>query len=451
MASSSEHAPLLPGSLRARLVSWLLGLLGWLLLALCIAGAASLLTWSATDPSIIRATGGATRNALGAVGANFADLTIRLFGLAAVFILLPPVFWGLQLITRRQLEDARLQLMLAAPAVLLLASAASALPTVGAWPLPYGLGGFLGDQTSRFLASLLGAAIPAYATAGASAACLAAGTVLLVASLGMSLRDVWLLCRTERPRFALVVGAWRWLARAGERAEPAYVRREPTFEMPPAPRADGRQSAFSVEPAFELEPPVRPPGNAGSRSSGKNVHLRRPIAPDREFDRATDAASEEMARRFAPPPARDEPSGPLSLGGGLGLFRRRWAQGGAQGGHAAGVGVGGRRRSAAGERQSERRPVWPGSVPAPAEEDMAESSTPAGLYSRREGDELYGRAVALVRAHRKVSTAHLQQSLGIRYMRAADLIDRMEREGIVGAPVQGTRPILRTPMRPRIV
>src|SRR5262245_29187242 len=121
MASSSEQAPVLPPSLRARLEAWLLGLLGWGLLAACVAVAASLLTWSAADPSLTRTTVGVTRNALGPIGASFADLAMRLFGLAAVFMVLPLVFWGLQLITRRQLEDARLQLMLASPAVLLLA------------------------------------------------------------------------------------------------------------------------------------------------------------------------------------------------------------------------------------------------------------------------------------------------------------------------------------------
>jgi DNA segregation ATPase FtsK/SpoIIIE-like protein len=159
---------------------------------------------------------------------------------------------------------------------------------------------------------------------------------------------------------------------------------------------------------------------------------------DPEFDRATDAASRAMARRFAPPPAREEPPGSA----GLGLFRRRWPQAGR-----ADEG----RAPAPGERQTERKPVWPGSVPVPAEADMTSHMVLAKPFSRREGDELYGRAVALVRAHRKVSAAHLQQSLGIRYMRAADLIDRMEREGIVGAPVHGTRPILGTASRPRIV
>jgi hypothetical protein len=415
-----------------------MGLLGWALLAVCLAAAASLLTWSAADPSLARAAGGVARNALGAVGANFADLAMRLLGLAAVFILLPPAFWALQLITRRHLEDARLQLMLVAPAVLLLASATSALPSVGAWPLPYGLGGFLGDQTLRFVGRLVMAATPAYAAPAAGILCALGGTMLLIASLGMSLRDVWVLCQVGRPRFGLAGRAWRRLTEAGERADLAHDRREPIFDPTPEPRPARRQSTFSVEPAFELNPPAPAGADPAPRPPGKSVHLRRPVARDSEFDRTTDVASQEMARRFAPPQARDEPTTP----GGLGLFRRRWPQSGGEGGHAAE-----HRPPVAGKPQPPRRPVWPGSVPTPAEEEA-----PAEARARGDRDELYGRAVALVRAHRKVSTTYLQQTLGIRYMRAADLIERMERDGIVGAPVQGTRAILGAPSsRPRIV
>ena len=428
MASSSEHAPLLPGSLRARLEAWLLGLLGWALLAACIAVAASLLTWSAADPSLTRTTSGVTRNALGAVGASFADLAMRLFGLAAVFMVLPLAFWGLQLITRRHLEDARLQAMLAPPAVLLIACAASALPSMGAWPLPYGLGGFLGDQTLRFLGKLLGAASPAYARPAAGILCLAAGAMLLIASLGMSLRDMWLLCRVGWPRAQVVASAWRRLARAGERTEPAYVRREPTFESADEARPGRRQPPFTVEPAFDFEPPVRRTADPAPAATRKGLHLRRPIEREPEFDHATDAASHEMARRFAPAGARGalrptRPGAVSSALGSVGRYRRAPSA---------------RRR---GERQPERRPVWPGSVPVPAGEDAA----PAQPDGRREEDVYYRRAVALVRAHGKVSTTDLRQTLRIRYLLAAHLIDRMEREGIVRA--HGARSIA----RPRIV
>jgi S-DNA-T family DNA segregation ATPase FtsK/SpoIIIE len=79
---------------------------------------------------------------------------------------------------------------------------------------------------------------------------------------------------------------------------------------------------------------------------------------------------------------------------------------------------------------------------------------PAGRFSPGPpaGDELYGRAVAVVRADRRASAEYLQQRLGIAYMRAADLIDRMEQEGIVGPPMHnGQRPILSSLPRARTV
>ena len=49
-------------------------------------------------------------------------------------------------------------------------------------------------------------------------------------------------------------------------------------------------------------------------------------------------------------------------------------------------------------------------------------------------DDLYERAVAIVRRERKASTSYLQRRLLVGYNRAADLMERMEREGIVSAP-----------------
>ncbi|MFN3743217.1 MAG: DNA translocase FtsK 4TM domain-containing protein [Hyphomicrobiaceae bacterium] len=60
-----------------------------------------------------------------------------------------------------------------------------------------------------------------------------------------------------------------------------------------------------------------------------------------------------------------------------------------------------------------------------------------------EADELFDRAVALVVREQRASTSFLQRRLAIGYNRAADLIERMEREGLVGpaSPV-GKRDIL---------
>ena len=66
-----------------------------------------------------------------------------------------------------------------------------------------------------------------------------------------------------------------------------------------------------------------------------------------------------------------------------------------------------------------------------------------GEGGRDSGDSLYDRAVALVLRDRKASTSYVQRRLSIGYNRAADLIERMEREGLISAPNHtGRREIL---------
>jgi S-DNA-T family DNA segregation ATPase FtsK/SpoIIIE len=58
-------------------------------------------------------------------------------------------------------------------------------------------------------------------------------------------------------------------------------------------------------------------------------------------------------------------------------------------------------------------------------------------------DDIYDRAVAVVMRDRKASTSYIQRRLGIGYNRAADLIERMERDGLIGpANATGKREIL---------
>jgi S-DNA-T family DNA segregation ATPase FtsK/SpoIIIE len=63
------------------------------------------------------------------------------------------------------------------------------------------------------------------------------------------------------------------------------------------------------------------------------------------------------------------------------------------------------------------------------EEDTVDASASTTLL---EGDDIYDRAVAVVRRERKASTSLLQRKLNIGYGRAARIIDRMEAEGIIG-------------------
>ncbi len=53
------------------------------------------------------------------------------------------------------------------------------------------------------------------------------------------------------------------------------------------------------------------------------------------------------------------------------------------------------------------------------------------------GDSLFDQAVAIVSNDRKASTSYIQRRLSIGYNRAADLIDRMEQEGMISEAGSG--------------
>ncbi len=68
-----------------------------------------------------------------------------------------------------------------------------------------------------------------------------------------------------------------------------------------------------------------------------------------------------------------------------------------------------------------------------------------GEFSNMEssGDDMYDQAVAIVLKERKASTSYIQRCLRIGYNRAANLIEKMEKEGVVSAPNHtGKREIL---------
>jgi hypothetical protein len=67
-------------------------------------------------------------------------------------------------------------------------------------------------------------------------------------------------------------------------------------------------------------------------------------------------------------------------------------------------------------------------------EDGEDSDTPPAEY-----DEKYDEAVEMAISKGKISTSMLQRHLGIGYNRAANIVETMEREGVVG-PADGARP-----------
>jgi S-DNA-T family DNA segregation ATPase FtsK/SpoIIIE len=67
------------------------------------------------------------------------------------------------------------------------------------------------------------------------------------------------------------------------------------------------------------------------------------------------------------------------------------------------------------------------------EEEEGGSGFEAMAGGLEESNDLYDQAVAVVLRDRKASTSYIQRRLSIGYNRAASLIERMEKEGVVGA------------------
>src|SRR5258708_16905198 len=153
-----ERLSFLPDAMRDALRRRLRELGGVALIVLAALLALALATWSVQDPSLNHATNSPVRNLLGVPGAIVADLLMQLLGVAALAFILPVAIWGWRLLTHRPLRRERIRLLFWITGVLLTAGCAAALPRSGAWPLPVGLGGVIGDWMLRLAALLSGGA-----------------------------------------------------------------------------------------------------------------------------------------------------------------------------------------------------------------------------------------------------------------------------------------------------
>ena len=76
------------------------------------------------------------------------------------------------------------------------------------------------------------------------------------------------------------------------------------------------------------------------------------------------------------------------------------------------------------------------------EEEAPPLASPGSMDAEEAGD-YYDRAVNIVLRDRRVSTSYIQRRLSVGYNKAASLIERMEKEGVIGAPNHsGKREIL---------
>ncbi|WFU72712.1 DNA translocase FtsK [Bradyrhizobium sp. CB2312] len=148
----------LPPSIREGLARRMRELTGLGMVALAGVASAALMTWSVQDPSLSHATSRPIRNILGYAGAIGADLAMQILGLGAIMLILTVAVWGWRMMTHRPFDREALRLGSWILCTVIAAGFVSCWPHGGAWPLPTGLGGVVGDALVRAPAVIFGPA-----------------------------------------------------------------------------------------------------------------------------------------------------------------------------------------------------------------------------------------------------------------------------------------------------
>ncbi len=255
-------------------------LAGLALGGLAVIVGASLVTYSAADPSFNSAGGAAPANLIGRPGAHGADLLLQWLGIGAALLPLILGAWAWALFSHRGLTRRLLRFALAPLAVLLTAVGCASLGLAD-WPAAAGAGGAAGGILLAQLGTL-GLGGTGMVTAAIGAVFLIAAALALAVALGVPWREwgvllrsvYWLLRQSvlgvlwltrwtsgcagarveredrsadeERPARA------RWLRR-GERAE-AKAKRGQRREPSLLPRATGEVEEPPAEPATVEKP-----------------------------------------------------------------------------------------------------------------------------------------------------------------------------------------------------
>jgi S-DNA-T family DNA segregation ATPase FtsK/SpoIIIE len=275
-----------------------LGGLALILLALMLAIA--LATWSVRDPSLSHATTSPVRNLLGVVGSTVADLSMQIFGLAALALILPIALWGWRLASHRPLSRERIRLVAWVPAIALVAAFAACLPRPASWPLPVGLGGVVGDAVLRGAAWLMGGSLGslAYVVIGATTAAL--GFAALAITCGFALH-----------------GAADELDATGEE-EPQEDEREDAPEAPAA--SDEKESRAAISLGFlvhgflSLKARLARLFSRGDGDTSRRIALSGRAEPSFGSDGSSDELDEEAEEEAPEPPKKK--AKPSRRGGG---------------------------------------------------------------------------------------------------------------------------------------
>ncbi|MCB1511808.1 MAG: DNA translocase FtsK 4TM domain-containing protein, partial [Hyphomicrobiaceae bacterium] len=284
---------LLPRTIEEMLASWMRRVIGFVVFAGVACVWLSLITWSVYDPSLSHSTSDAPRNALGIVGALMSDFVLQAVGLAAVFMLIPLMIGGLQLMLDESIRNLRSRLILLSIGVPALAASLAALPPPARWLLPYGYGGVIGNFLYELCAGIIGVIVPAGGGAAAGISLAILGSWALIGAMGLDRRQL----------FELVSLTGRSTSRAADFCLPSGASL-----LQSASRTVGLGGASSADAtAHRAEPPISRVEPALSLMTQPAVHQHGDGEEDgdiyRNFEEADPheiAINRQMAERFRP-------------------------------------------------------------------------------------------------------------------------------------------------------
>jgi S-DNA-T family DNA segregation ATPase FtsK/SpoIIIE len=252
-----KYDALLPERVEARLLGLSARTGGFLILASLAFAWASLLTWSANDPSLTNPGGADTGNTGGPIGAILSDILLQMLGFAAVVCLFAPMLWAIDLIRNERVYNFRTKGAFYSLSILLIAGAFSTLPVISGWPLHYSMGGILGDLTANFSSSLVSNfAAPPLAWTIAGLVLLAAGLASVAESVGADAKETaqaaWTQLRTGGS-----VEHWHLSMRSDRTAAPF----EPNPATPEAAEPTFDSTGYDVD---DGEPVAAEPGSVSN-------------------------------------------------------------------------------------------------------------------------------------------------------------------------------------------
>ena len=270
-------------------------LLGLTLLALGIAAALMLGSYSPDDPSWLSATDEPARNHLGRAGASIASPLVVIAGFAAWGLAVVLCVWGLRLVADTGADRAVNRLIFAPIAIALCAVYASTHVPPASWSHSFGLGGLFGDTVlGAFLGMLpvnaaLGLRVTAFASAIAavwmSAYVLGFTRTEVAAAARYGLRSLIMVYHSALRLLARgAVGTVRGAAAgsaymAGRRAARAAAAEE-AGSASEAIHGRGRPTPVLRTGAFREDPPVENPPRRGFLGRAKAFVTRSEPEPD---------------------------------------------------------------------------------------------------------------------------------------------------------------------------